>query len=568
MERPRYSRKLSSNSVHRRRSTSRKARRRRSSSSHSGVRPLSADFSFADDSNPDPEFYESKATLDNTLPLDYFKQDVLAVIQNLRIPKWRKIPLTGASLQNLELQRISGALTNCVYKVTYKNLYPLLLRLYGANVDNIIDRKSELLTLQRLSQRNIGPKLLGCFSNGRFEEFLNNSITLNKEQIREPKVSRMIARRMKELHYGVPLESDEKLQGPKVWNLISKWAHLVDEMESSATQDDQIKVFMCTWAHFKQIVARYQEWLYHQYGGRMNVDQKLKFCHNDTQYGNLLFYNKYNQPSFDEDDSDVESMALDETLAQKTSSLSLSTEDTTLPLVTDLDYKDDKKLVVIDFEYAGPNLPAYDITNHFCEWMANYHAIDSYKLRVHRYPTREERINFLNTYINYVPGSSTPNLVPQPGRSRSSGTPAFLTQRSSSVVNLKESELPARVVELYNETIIWRATNSIFWALWGVITKGSISGEKPAHLKATYETGPNGEVYRVTIEDDIDLDDEAAVEEIGDDNDDNFDYLHYSLEKVGMVMGDLIQLGLVAKEELDPRFHSQIKYLDAEILHI
>ncbi|GMF00666.1 unnamed protein product [Ambrosiozyma monospora] len=144
---------------------------------------------------------EVKASLDNSLPSDYFKQDILSVLQALRIPKWRKIQATPENISLITLERISGAMTNSIYKVTYKNYYPLLLRLYGDNLDDIIDRENELLMLHRLSLRNIGPKLLGCFTNGRFEEFLNNSITLNKEQIKDKRISRMIARRMKELHF-------------------------------------------------------------------------------------------------------------------------------------------------------------------------------------------------------------------------------------------------------------------------------------------------------------------------------------------------------------------------------
>ena len=33
----------------------------------------------------------------------------------------------------------------------------------------------------------------------------------------------------------------------------------------------------------------------------------------------------------------------------------------------------DTNLVVIDFEYSGANFPAYDIVNHFSEWMSDYH---------------------------------------------------------------------------------------------------------------------------------------------------------------------------------------------------
>ncbi|ODV88014.1 hypothetical protein CANARDRAFT_26179 [[Candida] arabinofermentans NRRL YB-2248] len=582
MERPKYIRKYSSSSNvnARRRSTSRKHRRRRSSSSHSVHAPLGVDLNNYDSAGTEDvfelELNEIKASLDNTLPLDYFKQDIISVLQNLRIPKWRKIQISESSLQQLELKRISGALTNSVYKVTYKNYYPLLLRLYGANVENIIDRESELITLLKLSQKNIGPKLLGCFTNGRFEEFLNNSITLNKNQIREPKVSRMIARRMKELHNGIPLAQTEKLQGSKAWLLIEKWVKLVDEIVEGSTLEEQKKVFLTDWESFKKLIFSYQEWLYHEYGGKINVDEKLKFCHNDTQYGNLLFYNKADQrPINDEDedeDSALGSSSSEMNLVNKTAALSLNSSTTSLPLVQDLNYKDDKKLVVIDFEYAGPNLPAYDITNHFSEWMSNYHHptmthLINYKL----YPTKEERLNLLNTYVNYVPGSHTPRMLPRVGSSTTVITELSLTNaRTASVVTLMDSDLPEKVVRLYNECIYWRACNSIFWGLWGVITRGSIkTGVAPSEMKDIIEVGPNGETYRVISTNDDEVDMEDDDDEINEDvDDDSFDYLGYSEQKNMLVIGDLIQLGLLIKENVDEEILKKAIYLDTELLKL
>ncbi|KRZ98866.1 uncharacterized protein AC631_05379 [Debaryomyces fabryi] len=107
-----------------------------------------------------------QATLDNSVPLDFFKQDIIAMVKALRISKWHKRQLT---ISNMSVNRISGALTNSIYKVEYRDeqqnfvLPTLLLRVYGKNLDSIIDRERELSVLVKLSQRNIGPKLLGIF---------------------------------------------------------------------------------------------------------------------------------------------------------------------------------------------------------------------------------------------------------------------------------------------------------------------------------------------------------------------------------------------------------------------
>ena len=116
------------------------------------------------------------ATLDNSLPLDFFKQDLIALVKTLKISKWHKRQLT---ISNLVVNRISGALTNSIYRIEYYDsqqnlsLPTLLLRVYGKNVEELIDRDLELATLIKLSQKRIGPRLLGIFANGRFEQFLD-----------------------------------------------------------------------------------------------------------------------------------------------------------------------------------------------------------------------------------------------------------------------------------------------------------------------------------------------------------------------------------------------------------
>lgn len=549
-----------------------------------------------------------KVTLDNTLPVDYFKQDLLSIAKALNIPKWRKITSDPTSLERLHLVRLSGALTNCIYKVTYKNFYPLLLRIYGSNAGELIDREKELQILARLSRQNIGPKLLGCFTNGRFEEFLNNSITLTKDQIRDRRVSRMIARRMKQLHYGVPLLPDEIAEGPKVWNLIEKWIGLVDRIMAKCNPEDQKNFLIVNWSKLKELIYKYREWLWSRYGGYAGLNSHLRFCHNDTQYGNLLFYNKYDRLPMDEDEDDelsvrsgsvqglpaaseidkshakshhlvkpvAETDSLEDDLAKKTSKLSIGGQNSeVVPLVTDLNFQYDKSLVVIDFEYSGANIPAYDITNHFCEWMYDYADPEtSYKTNDDRYPTKEEIINFLNSYVKYVPGSVTPV-----GYLNQSASSVGLGSKSSSVINLKGDHLPPKVVTLYNETIMWRSASAIFWTLWGIINGGN-SFDTPLKKTHTYtERGPRGEKYTITVEPQSadsslsaspsshsSLTDESMQNALTDNADDQFDHLKYVLGKCGVVIGDFIQFGLIKITDIDPSMRQYVKYLDTNFL--
>jgi len=81
-------------------------------------------------------------------------------------------------------------------------------------------------------------------------------------------------------------------------------------------------------------------------------------AHNDTQYGNLLRLKKVEQG-----------------------------------------LEEHRQIIVVDFEYAGPNPAAYDIANHFYEWTANYNSSKPHLLDFSKYPTVQERRNFYTAYL-------------------------------------------------------------------------------------------------------------------------------------------------------------------------
>lgn len=474
-----------------------------------------------------------KATLDNTLPTEYLKKDILNVAHILRIRKWHSKNSMGSRLDpdELILTKISGAMTNSIFKVEYPNLPPLLLRVYGNNNDTIIDREYELQILARLSIRSIGPSLYGCFENGRFEQYLENSTTLGRDDIRDWKTSQRIARRMKELHSGVPVLRSEIESGATCWNKIFTWLKVLEDTGKTWIQNDQnIKdAFRCdNWEHFKKLVYLYHDWLYKQ--GRSKPT--LVFCHNDAQYGNLLF----TAPVVDivDQTNHIDSSATSVTSTNSNASLFPTSSGVSIEKIinpTRQEQSQDSKLVVIDFEYAGPNPAAYDLANHLSEWMHDYSGAHPYKCNPDAFPNKEQTLNFLYSYVSHLQGGDKEN---------------------------RKVTIDKEVRYFYNSIVRWRATVQLFWSIWGVLQSGTLEPEPEQSLQKS--SGPNGEIYIIKTEgtetekqsivtDDNTHDD--TIDESDDDgvNVDTFDYIKYSSDKISVFWSDLIGLSIINKSD-------------------
>lgn len=473
-----------------------------------------------------------KVALDITLPQDYFKKDVANMIQSLKVPRWyaRGLVESPLKMESLRLTKIAGAMTNAIFKVEYPALPSLLLRVYGSNNDMIIDREYELQVLARLSVQHIGPSLYGCFLNGRFEQFLENATTLTKDDIRDWKTSQRIARRMKELHTGVPLLRFEKEQGSMAWNKIDQW---LKEIEMNGgdwiSNDDNVQqVFGApNWKEFKESIRKYREWLFE------NSKSPYVFCHNDAQYGNLLF----SAPVINSEKNDLKK-SLDESNLS-TSSLFPSDSRVSLKEIinpTKQEQSQDSKLVVIDFEYAGANVAAYDLSNHFSEWMYDYNSSTPHKCFSDQYPTTEQMLNFVYSYVSHLRGGVKTDI-----------------------------DDDARL--LYNDIKKWRGTVQLFWSLWALIQSGKIQFQEQESTKV--DEGLVGEKYIIKTED-------TAIDELVDDIDtndvieapegvsiDTFDYLGYCTDKISVFWGDIIGFNIITKSEC---IENKVKYLITDLL--
>ncbi|RIA90801.1 kinase-like domain-containing protein [Glomus cerebriforme] len=328
------------------------------------------------------------------------------------LPGWDDV----SQENEIQIERVSGALTNCVFFVTKntkkeklrdnqaKNKKPLkvVLRVYGNGVDQLCDRQKELNFLEMLSTVKIGPKLLGIFKNGRFEEHLE-SVTLKSNDLRDPPISRHIAQRMSQLHNIInifpPPQEEVK---PEVWVNIDKWFPLALKTVFSET-------FICTEEQKKELEEFNFELLKKEVEDlkiKLFIDSPIVFAHNDTQYGNILRLTN-------------------------------------------------GQLVVVDFEYAGYNYAAFDIANHFCEWMYDYRSSDPHKMNLSAYPNDDQQINFLQSYLDTEKYLTSDPTIDNANFS----SPPSLTHDNS-------------LQKLKSDVYAFTLASHVMWGLWGLVQSG------------------------------------------------------------------------------------------------
>ncbi|KAI0602589.1 kinase-like domain-containing protein [Biscogniauxia sp. FL1348] len=489
-----------------------------------------------------------------------FKNDIIRLAHTLRLKGWRRVPLDGGEV--IAVERLSGALTNAVYVVSppedlsrmvegsKKTPPKLLLRVYGPQVEHIIDRENELNVLRRLGRKKIGPRLLGTFTNGRFEQYLN-AITLTAEDLRDPDTSKNIAKRMRELHDGVELLEEERAAGPAV---LKNWDNWLDRVSRAITFLDQKilagnlgpiknasdawkgRGLICgvEWPVFKAMVDKYRQFLVDRCGGPQVIRDHLIFAHSDTQYGNIL---------------------------------RIRPDDKKSPLLQP-NYEH-KQLVVIDFEYAAANVRGLEFANHFTEWCYNYHDEKApFWCNTSRYPKPDEQRRFIKAYVTHRPeyphpGASTPHLTPLATPNLEPVTPNLgptSAGPSSSIVEFmldarvppggwkeeekrREEQVEEQVNALMEETRLWRVANSAFWIAWGIM-QAKIPGFDDQEAVEGAQT-----TTKATNEDE-------------EEDPDAFDYLGYAQERALFFWGDCILLGLAKKEDFPESMRDKIKLVD------
>ncbi len=453
-------------------------------------------------------------------------------------------------------------------KTPKKRPMQLLLRIYGPQVEHLIDRDSELNILKRLARKKIGPRMLGTFSNGRFEEYLYAK-TLEAKDLRVPETSKQIAKRMRELHDGIELLDSEVDAGPAIFLNWDKWVDRcerviswlddqVRQAESGNTPKPKAKYtrlgLICgfEWFYFRQTYDTYRAKLLVECGGESGLRKKLLFAHNDTQYGNLMRL----QPSGES------------------------------PLLQPSNQH--KQLVVIDFEYAGQNTAGLEFANHFTEWCYNYHHAEApYACNTRQYPTPEEQYRFARSYVMHRPqfnaaASATPKME---GREKTNISDFILDARAppgspgvdyNAEEKAREKRMEEDIQRLIHETRLWRIANTAQWVAWGIVQAKVPELDEPpkkskrsavidkvksklhthSETQSEDEKGHKGAPKHDDQEDGAHEDGHTGGEEAEDEE---FDYLAYAQDRAMFFWGDCLQMGLIKEEEIPEGMKKMIK---------
>lgn len=368
------------------------------------------------------------------------------------VQSWNDVP--QADYPFFRLDRLGGAMTNCMFicrLVAGASSAPpkVLLRIYGEGSDQFFSRSRELFILQVLSCLNVGPKLLGRFQNGRFEEYLD-SVTLSATDLRMSETNKAIAKRMYEVHGLVGLlpqaddDQDDFSNAPaQMMSSYSKflktelWTRILDWYKKAMAALPWIL------ENRKQYRARLENFdmaaLEKEIGDMVihlsQLGSPVVFTHNDTQYGNILRSNV------------------------------------------------DDEILIIDFEYSCYNYRGFDIANHFCEWMANYHSAEPHSIDIQKFPTEQQQREFVTAYLDErdrqlrrpmnnsagLPLSSVPGVSFQaplllgPSPSLSPSLSPMLTPQTLKALRNQEID------QIMNEAKHFVMASHVMWGLWGLI---------------------------------------------------------------------------------------------------
>ncbi|VVC36186.1 Protein kinase-like domain [Cinara cedri] len=230
----------------------------------------------------------------------------------------------------------------------------VLVRVYGKNTDQIIDRKTEFKNFKLLHRVGHAPDIYATFDNGMAYKYIHGE-TLTTTTVREPDVYRLVAKTMAKFHRVDINGTSDGGAECGLWNKIEQFASLVPNRFNCPTTDQQFrKMFVPGVEGLRADIGPLKTAL-------ENSGSPIVFSHNDLLLTNII-------------------------------------------LQRDVVKGQPLNVAFIDYEYAMPNHQAFDIANHFIEFSGVQDP--GFSL----YPNIELQINWLTAYLEeYLDESLDPN---------------------------------------------------------------------------------------------------------------------------------------------------------------
>lgn len=109
---------------------------------------------------------------------------------------------------------------------------------------------------------------------------------------------------MRELHDGMDLLPIEREEGSFVWCSIGRWRKFCEPIvkwldaqakDRHAGGDGPLRFVLGTeWQQFSEVLDKYHDWLFDQYGGADKLKDHLVFAHNDVSASSNICYSDAN----------------------------------------------------------------------------------------------------------------------------------------------------------------------------------------------------------------------------------------------------------------------------------
>jgi len=228
----------------------------------------------------------------------------------------RKKVATKSVPSQFTVSTVKGGLTNQLYKCCVGDEI-VLVRVYGKQTEEVIDRMRENVVVDVFSQIGFGPRIFGRFPAGRVEQYFQ-AHALTPADMSKDELVPHIAQRVGQMHVLDMRSLEPRLPCEiTVFTTLAQWlqkaiAIRFDDKSSSRKAEQlrglKLDEIALEFATVRNLLAQ---------GG--DASQALVFAHNDLLSGNILWDAK------------------------------------------------GKVLRLIDYEYSGYNPRAFDIANHFCE---------------------------------------------------------------------------------------------------------------------------------------------------------------------------------------------------------
>lgn len=280
------------------------------------------------------------------IPIQIQESDIYGginlLLKNLR-PTW--------PLENVKFKVFTDGITNklvcCQLSTSHNENDIVLVRIYGNKTDLLIDRKAEVRNIKTLSALGLAPKLYAVFENGLIYQYFPGD-TLNIETVLDIKIWPLVAKQMAKMHR---VELGKEVQkDPMVWDKIEQFLSLLPEKFSTEVKHNR---FVSSFGSVTKLRIEFERLKSHL----IKTESPIVFAHNDLLLGNVIFN------------------------------------------------KDEGTISFIDYEYASYNYQAFDIANHFNEFV----GLSIEDIDYQRYPSKDFQLAWIRVYLSEYLGTMTPD---------------------------------------------------------------------------------------------------------------------------------------------------------------